>query len=215
MELAERNLSDLKPAAFNPVTRTSDVALRSLLKSIKDHGILQPLLVSEKGEIIDGHRRYACAKMLGLKSVPVVVSNHEQAMSVAEKFETVNTHMKKLGPRDMIFVYCNGGAVPKYVEDKILQLEALIGADRLDEISTQDISWRVIDNATRVASYCRASRDEKFKKKVCNWLIDHHMSWRANRAIEDGIPVKELKTAVEKNKPLSHSWGIAAPKSKS
>lgn len=214
MELTEKKLAELKPAKFNPLTRTSDKALRSLLKSIKQFGILQPLLVSEKGEIIDGHRRYACAKALKLESVPVIVSNHAQAMSVAEKFETVNTHMKKLGPHDMIFIYYNGGNVPKEVGDKIAQLEVLLGADRLDEISTLDISYRVIDNAGRLAAYCGLSRDESFRRKCCNWLIDHHMSWRANRAMEDGVPARVLKLAVHKNKPLSHSWGVPAAKGK-
>lgn len=209
MELTTKKLAELKPAQFNPTSRTSDTALRTLLKSIKEHGILQPLLVSEKGEIIDGHRRLACAKALKLETVPVVVSNHSADMSVAEKFETVNTHMKKLGCGDMIFVYCNGGAVPKRIEAKIATLEVLLGADRLDQISALGISYRVGDDAARIAAYCGQTRNDQFKQAACNWLIDNHMLWRANRAMEMGVPAKTIKKAIEKNKPLAHSWGIA------
>lgn len=47
-----------------------------LSESIKQYGVLQPLLVSDKKdyfEIIAGERRWRAAKMAGLKEVPVVV----------------------------------------------------------------------------------------------------------------------------------------------
>ena len=47
-----------------------------LSESIKQYGILQPLLVSDKKsyfEIIAGERRWRAAKMAGLKEVPVVI----------------------------------------------------------------------------------------------------------------------------------------------
>ena len=51
--------------------------LEDLLQSIKEHGILQPLLVTKKEdgsyELIAGERRFRCAKMLGMKTVPAVV----------------------------------------------------------------------------------------------------------------------------------------------
>ena len=52
-------------------------ALKQLTESIKQHGILQPLLVrpldSEKHELVAGERRYRAAQELGLKVVPVVI----------------------------------------------------------------------------------------------------------------------------------------------
>lgn len=210
MELVNRKLSELTPSPFNPPSRTMDTVLRTLLRSIKEHGIQQPLLVSTKGQIIDGHRRYACAKALNLETVPVVISD-DSGDSVAKKFETVNTHMKKLGPKDMIFVYANKGAVPDRIANKIAALETLLGADRLDEISTLDVSYYVGDVAGRISEYCGKSRDQDFKRRACNWLIDHHMSWRANRSMEDGVPPKVLIMAIQRNRPLSRSWGISEP----
>lgn len=64
-------------------------ALEELVKSIKQHGILQPLLVRpvEKGgyELVAGERRYRAATEVGLTEVPVVIRelSNEQALSLA------------------------------------------------------------------------------------------------------------------------------------
>ena len=60
-----------------PRVHFSPSDLEDLLQSIKEHGILQPLLVTRtddgRYELIAGERRFRCAKMLGMKSVPAVV----------------------------------------------------------------------------------------------------------------------------------------------
>lgn len=56
--------------------------LEDLMNSIREHGILQPLVVSKIAsgvyELIAGERRYRAAKMLGLEKVPVVIREAEQ-----------------------------------------------------------------------------------------------------------------------------------------
>ena len=44
-----------------------------LLESIREHGILVPLVVAKDGEVLSGHRRLACARILGIRSVPCEV----------------------------------------------------------------------------------------------------------------------------------------------
>lgn len=60
-----------------PRVHFSPSDLEDLLQSVKEHGILQPLLVTRKEdgnyELIAGERRFRCAKMLGMTSVPAVV----------------------------------------------------------------------------------------------------------------------------------------------
>ncbi len=54
-------------------------ALKELAQSIKEHGIIQPIIAVPKGEnylIIAGERRYRAAKIAGLKAIPVVVRNY-------------------------------------------------------------------------------------------------------------------------------------------
>lgn len=76
-------ISMIEPNREQPRKKFDEDALQELSESIKQYGILQPLLVSDKKdyyEIVAGERRWRAAKMAGLKEVPVVVkefSTHE------------------------------------------------------------------------------------------------------------------------------------------
>ncbi len=64
-----------------PRTTFSDTALNDLAASIKEHGIIQPLIVTRRGEgfeLIAGERRLRSAKLLGLKTVPVIVREEKE-----------------------------------------------------------------------------------------------------------------------------------------
>lgn len=61
---------------YQPRHNFSEVSLKELMDSIKEHGILQPLVVTRKDgvyELIAGERRWRSAKQLGLKKVPVLI----------------------------------------------------------------------------------------------------------------------------------------------
>ena len=69
-------ISMIEPYREQPRKKFDEDALQELAESIKQYGILQPLLVSDKKdyyEIVAGERRWRAAKMAGLKEVPVVV----------------------------------------------------------------------------------------------------------------------------------------------
>jgi ParB family transcriptional regulator, chromosome partitioning protein len=70
-------LDQIHLPATQPRRYFDSEALKQLTESIKQHGILQPLLVrlidGEKHELVAGERRYRAAKEIGLKEVPVVI----------------------------------------------------------------------------------------------------------------------------------------------
>ena len=69
-------ISKVEPNREQPRKHFDEDALLELSESIKQYGILQPLLVSDKKdyyEIVAGERRWRAAKMAGLKEVPVLV----------------------------------------------------------------------------------------------------------------------------------------------
>jgi ParB family chromosome partitioning protein len=77
-EIFEIYLEDIIPNRFQPRLTFDEKALDELSKSIKEHGIIQPLVVRKVGdkyEIIAGERRYKAAAMAGLQKVPAVVMN--------------------------------------------------------------------------------------------------------------------------------------------
>ena len=71
-------IEDIIPNRFQPRLAFDDASLSDLALSIKQHGIIQPLVLrrkNDKYEIIAGERRYKAAKLAGLASVPAVISN--------------------------------------------------------------------------------------------------------------------------------------------
>jgi ParB family transcriptional regulator, chromosome partitioning protein len=76
-ELRQLAVTALTPGKYQPRTRMDQAALQELAASIKQRGIVQPILVREiatnKFEIIAGERRWRAAQLAGLAEVPVLV----------------------------------------------------------------------------------------------------------------------------------------------
>ncbi len=73
-------ISSIEPNRNQPRRNFDEEALKELADSIRVHGVIQPLIVHEKGkfyEIIAGERRWRAARLAGLKEVPVLVKNYE------------------------------------------------------------------------------------------------------------------------------------------
>lgn len=71
-------LSKLKAGKFQPRQTFDDDAINALTQSVKEKGLLQPILVRKKGdkyEIIAGERRFRAAQKAGLSEVPVIEKN--------------------------------------------------------------------------------------------------------------------------------------------
>ncbi|MBI3839790.1 MAG: ParB N-terminal domain-containing protein [Planctomycetia bacterium] len=73
-ELRLDSVSEIRPSPENEkLYRPADPAdpeIEALAKSIRERGILEPLVITTDGFILSGHRRYAAAKLAGLQSVP-------------------------------------------------------------------------------------------------------------------------------------------------
>lgn len=87
-EKNEAEISDIVPCSFQPRTEFDREALESLAQSIKEKGVLQPLLVRKKNdkyEIIAGERRWRAAQLAGLDKVPVIVKdlNDSETLEIA------------------------------------------------------------------------------------------------------------------------------------
>ncbi len=87
--LNELPLSSLRPGRYQPRTRMDETSLAELADSIREHGMMQPILVRSAGddryEIIAGERRYRAAALAQLETVPVIVRDvsDENALAMA------------------------------------------------------------------------------------------------------------------------------------
>ncbi len=91
-------IEDIIPNRFQPRLSFDEASLKELADSIKQHGIIQPLVlrrIADKYEIIAGERRYKAAMMAGLASVPAVITDMDDNTS-AEVAIVENVQRKDL-----------------------------------------------------------------------------------------------------------------------
>jgi ParB family chromosome partitioning protein len=96
---------DINPQ--QPRTNFSDGALNDLAESIKEHGIISPLIATKKGdrfELIAGERRLRSARLVGLKTVPVII-REETEQKKLEVALIENLQRENLNPLETARAY--------------------------------------------------------------------------------------------------------------
>ncbi|WP_019415747.1 ParB/RepB/Spo0J family partition protein [Paenisporosarcina sp. TG20] len=89
METVEKiSLNEIKVNPFQPRKIFDEAALEELTESVKEHGILQPIILRKKGklfEIVVGERRFRASKAAGLTEIPSVIRSFtdQQMMEIA------------------------------------------------------------------------------------------------------------------------------------
>lgn len=111
----DEKVSELRYVSLNHITADPDQprrhfeedALQELAASIKEHGILQPIVVTMKGSeyyIVAGERRFRAAKLAGLEKIPVLVrtlsAQHKLELSLIE-----NIQRRDLNPLETATAY--------------------------------------------------------------------------------------------------------------
>ena len=108
-QVLQVNIDDIIPNRFQPRIAFDDEGLKELAASIKEHGIIQPLVLRKLGkkyEIIAGERRYKAATLAGLTKVPAVISNIDDNKS-AEIALVENIQRRDLTPIEEARSYKN------------------------------------------------------------------------------------------------------------
>ena len=96
-EIIEVSLDDIIPNRFQPRLSFDEDALNELAKSIRQHGIIQPLVLRKVGtkyEIIAGERRYKASFIAGLTKVPAIIidlnDNESAEVAIVENIQRKN-----------------------------------------------------------------------------------------------------------------------------
>lgn len=100
-------ISKIEPNRQQPRKKFDEDALLELSESIKQFGVLQPLLVSDKKdyyEIIAGERRWRAAKMAGIKEIPVVIKEFTE-QEIVEISLIENIQREDLNPVEEALAY--------------------------------------------------------------------------------------------------------------
>lgn len=173
-EVKEIYLEDILPNRFQPRLTFDQKALNELADSIKQHGIIQPLVVrrlGDKYEIIAGERRYKAAQMAGLKTVPCIIMELDDVKS-AEIAIVENIQRKEMTPLEEAKSY-----------KKLLDKGYL----------TQDqLAVRMGKSQPSIANKLRLlNLDEEVQDALLNEKISERHA-RSLLAIKDGMEQKKL-----------------------
>lgn len=108
----ECNVDNIRANTYQPRSHFNEEDLDELADSIKEHGILQPLIVVRRNdsedsyyELIAGERRFRASKKLGLSTVPVVVRDIEDENKLLELALIENIQRTDLNPMEEAEAY--------------------------------------------------------------------------------------------------------------
>ena len=179
-------LSLVEPNRDQPRKKFSEESLAELADSIRQYGIIQPLIVQDKNgyyEIIAGERRWRAAKLAGLKEIPIIIRDISQ-QEVMEISLIENIQRENLNPIEEALAY------KRLLEEFNLKQEevakrvsksrtAVTNSMRLLKL-TEDVQQMVIDEKLTMghARCLIAIEDPDLQKQIALQVIDKNLSVR-------------------------------------
>ncbi|SKA97480.1 chromosome segregation DNA-binding protein [Caloramator quimbayensis] len=174
--VTEIDINEIMPNEKQPRKKFDEENIKGLAESIKEHGIIQPILVRKEGEyykIVAGERRWRAARIAGLKKVPVI----QKEMTDREMMEISlieNLQREDLNPIEEALAY------KKLIEDFNLTQEQI--AERVGK------SRPVIANSLRLLN---------LDKRVIDFIIQEKLSEGHGRILAS-IENKETQFEIAK-----------------
>ncbi len=130
-EITFIDLNNIQPHKEQPRKFFDKDKLLTLAESIKKHGVLQPIIVSDNNEgkykIIAGERRYRAAKIAGLTEIPAIIKENVDEITYFEISLIENLQREDLNPIEEAYSYKNLIEAFNYTHEKVAKL---VGRDR-------------------------------------------------------------------------------------
>ena len=196
------NIDYIIPNRFQPRLTFDEKSLNELASSIKEHGIIQPLVLrrlGDKYEIIAGERRYKAAQLAGLTEVPAIISNIDDNKS-AEIALVENVQRRNLNSLEEAKSY-----------KKILDKEGLTQDELAKKIG---VSQSTIANKLRLLNLTSEAQDalmndkisERHARSLLSVTDPEKQKALLNKVISERLTVRQLDDEIKKeSNPSSES----------
>ncbi|MBE5898550.1 MAG: ParB/RepB/Spo0J family partition protein [Lachnospiraceae bacterium] len=184
--IKEVDINKVEPDRNQPRQNFDEDELENLADSIKQYGVIDPLLVQDKGdyyEIVGGERRWRASKIAGLKKVPIIVREFtEQEKVLISLIE--NTQRQDLNPIEEATTYKRLMDEFDYTQDEVAarvskSRPAVSNALRLLNLS--DEVQQLLAEKTISSGHARALlgiKDPEKQSEFANAIIDKRLSVR-------------------------------------
>lgn len=212
----DKKTSNLTEVPITEVVRDEDQprkefapeALEALANSIKEHGVLQPLVVVKEGDkykIVAGERRFRASKMAGLEKVPVIIRTLE-AQERLEISIIENAQREDLNAIEMATAYAKLKSQFNLSESEIAERvgkskSAVVNTMRLlnlaDDVKKAMVEHKLSEGVMRPL----IGADEELVEKILPKIIEE--GWTARR-VEKEMAEKKQKSSVRAVKQTSY-----------
>ena len=196
-------INQVEPNRDQPRRDFDEDSLMELADSIKQFGILQPLIVQKKKdyyEIIAGERRWRAAKLAGIKEVPVIVKEYTD-QEIVEISLIENIQRENLNPIEEAMAYKRLLEEFDLKQDEVAERvsksrTAVTNSMRLLKLSAR-VQQMIIDDmiSTGHARALLAIDDEEQQYMLANKIFDEKLSVRETEKLVKALknPKKEVK----------------------
>lgn len=206
-EIVEIKISEIRPNPYQPRKIFDEEALNELASSIKEHGIVQPIIVKKsiKGyELVAGERRTKAAKIAGLETVPAIVRDFddEQMMEIAL---IENIQRENLNPIEEAMAYDSILKSSNITQD---ELAKKFGKSRsyitnsLGLLRLPDDTKKYVEDNKLSMSHARALSkldDTEQINRLANKIVNENLNVRAIENITRDIHEQEIKKETDEN----------------
>jgi ParB family transcriptional regulator, chromosome partitioning protein len=187
-------LNRIRPSAFQPRKQFSEESLRELADSIREQGIVQPLIVRERGdffELIAGERRWRAAQLLNLPEVPVIAREADDR-AVLELALIENLQRENLNAIEEAHGYAQLAEQFQLTQEEIA---LKVGKSRAVVAN----AMRLLKLPDAVQKFVREGRLSVGHAKVILGLADEkNQKLAAERVIKEGLNVRQTEGLVTK-----------------
>ena len=206
-EIVEIKISEIRSNPYQPRKIFDEEALNELASSIKEHGIVQPIIVKKsiKGyELVAGERRTKAAKIAGLETVPAIVKDFddEQMMEIAL---IENIQRENLNPIEEAMAYDSILRSSNITQD---ELAKKFGKSRsyitnsLGLLRLPDDTKKYVEDNKLSMSHARALsklEDNDQINRLANKIVNENLNVRAIENITRDIHDQEMKKEKDEN----------------
>jgi len=196
-EIINVQTDQIKPNPFQPREDFNTQSIEDLAQSIKEKGVIQPLLVRRKGdyyELIAGERRLRAAHLLNIKEVPIIVKDAEDIDSL-ELALIENIQRQDLNPIEEAHAY-------QYLIDKFKvtqeKISEVLGKARVSITNT----LRLLKLPQEIQAEIKKGRMSFAHGRALLEVEDINQQRRlAQEIISKGLSVRELENLIKRHRP--------------
>lgn len=204
---AELDIDRLKPNPLQPRLKFSPESIEELSNSIKESGLLQPIIVSPEGDsyrIIIGERRWRAAQRIGLKNVPVLIRSIPREQQL-EASLIENLHREDLNPLEIALAYQKLIQELNYTQEEVGQK---VGKDRTSVTNT----LRLLRLPKEIQEYLGEGRISMGHARALISLEDPELQRSlCRRIIEEDLTVRDVERVIQKLKSTPAAKKSRAP----